>query len=1175
MKVFEEPYNSLVELIELKNNLLCGKDNFELSGCIEPIKPSIINGLSHNKTLVIARDDVRARELSNKYNGYSDDGVMFPAKDVMFYQADIRGNALTKERIAALKSILGEEKTTIFVSVDALINCMPSKELFSNNSLRIKVGDTIDLISYEKMLVSLGYDKEEEVEHPGEFAVRGGIVDIYPLTMEKPIRIELFGDEIDSIRVFSIENQRSIEKLTDAVIYPASEVMLTSNDIDKGLELIEEDASKLYDKLRSEFKTEEAARLRKSTDRIIDEISQGWGLMELESHLTYFVDKTYSILDYLPDDALIVFDDARGFREELNIREAEFLDSMTRRLEKGYLLLKQLSMMKSPDEIISKLKRFNKLILSTLDTKISDITIKKNYYVKANSITSYSGSFEGLVKDLSKYKKNRTKVIITSASRTKAKRFALDLQERDLNAYYSEKEDVEVQGGEVLVTVSDIDRGYELPDINYVLITENDIFGSKAVVKKKRKKKFTGEKFNSLQELKVGDYVVHENHGVGIYRGLEKLEIGNAVKDYIKIEYAKNGNLYIPASSFDMIQKYGSSESKKPKLNTLGTSAWTKTKESVKSAVGEVAKELVELYALRERDNGFVFGKDTIWQKEFEETFPYEETRGQEEAIEAVKKDMESPKIMDRLICGDVGFGKTEIAIRGAFKAVQDNKQVVMLCPTTVLAQQHYNTFSQRMKDYPITIELLSRFRTPSEQKDTIEGLKSGRVDIVIGTHRVLSKDVSYKDLGLLVIDEEQRFGVAHKEKIKALKKNVDVISMTATPIPRTLHMSLTGIRDMSLLEEAPVDRMPIQTFVFEYNEEMVRDAILRELHRQGQVYYVYNRVNTIAEMAASIEKLVPEANVKYAHGRMSEKRLEEIMSDFVNGEIDILISTTIIEIGLDIPNVNTMIIHDADRLGLSQLYQLRGRIGRSNRMAYAFFMYKKDRMLREEAEKRLSAIKEFSDLGSGFKIALRDLEIRGAGNMLGKDQHGHMEAVGYDLYCKMLSDALKTEKGETEVLEYNAEIDIDIDAYIPDSYIKSGVHKLDIYKRISELGSDDNYDAMLEELVDRFGEVPRSVLNLMYVAKVKYNAQKAYVTKISQKGDIITISMYNKARLNPTKIPSLVEKYYPDITFSANPSNPEFVYDTRIEGAAHEKNIHDKLLGFLIDLQDIRDDKG
>ncbi|HAQ52123.1 MAG TPA: transcription-repair coupling factor, partial [Lachnospiraceae bacterium] len=524
---------------------------------------------------------------------------------------------------------------------------------------------------------------------------------------------------------------------------------------------------------------------------------------------------------------------------------------------------------------------------------------------------------------------------------------------------------------------------------------------------------------------------------------------------------------------------------------------------------------------------------------------------------------------------GDVGFGKTEIAIRGAFKAVQDNKQVVMLCPTTVLAQQHYNTFSQRMKDYPITIELLSRFRTPSEQKDTIEGLKSGRVDIVIGTHRVLSKDVSYKDLGLLVIDEEQRFGVAHKEKIKALKKNVDVISMTATPIPRTLHMSLTGIRDMSLLEEAPVDRMPIQTFVFEYNEEMVRDAILRELHRQGQVYYVYNRVNTIAEMAASIEKLVPEANVKYAHGRMSEKRLEEIMSDFVNGEIDVLISTTIIEIGLDIPNVNTMIIHDADRLGLSQLYQLRGRIGRSNRMAYAFFMYKKDRMLREEAEKRLSAIKEFSDLGSGFKIALRDLEIRGAGNMLGKDQHGHMEAVGYDLYCKMLSDALKTEKGETEVLEYNAEIDIDIDAYIPDSYIKSGVHKLDIYKRISELGSDDNYDAMLEELVDRFGEVPRSVLNLMYVAKVKYNAQKAYVTKISQKGDIITISMYNKARLNPTKIPSLVEKYYPDITFSANPSNPEFVYDTRIEGAAHEKNIHDKLLGFLIDLQDIRDDKG
>jgi len=1175
MKVFEEPYNSLVELIELRNELSEGKASYELSGCIESIKPSVINGMAHKKTLVIARDEVRARELSNKYNAYSDDGVMFPAKDVMFYQADIRGNALTKERIAALKSLLGKGKTTIFASVDSLINCMPSKSFFSDNSIKIKVGDTIDLTHYEKLFVSLGFDKEEEVEHPGEFAVRGGIVDIYPLTMEKPIRIELFGDEIDSIRLFSIENQRSIEKLKSAVIYPASEVMLSQDDIDRGLKLIEEDANNLYEKLRSEFKTEEAYRIRKTTDRVIDEIKQGWGLQELESHLPYFVDKTYSILDYLPEDALIIFDDARGFREELKVREEEFIDSMTRRLEKGYLLPRQLSMMKTPDEIISKLKRFNKLILSILDTRISDISIKKSFYIKANSITSYGGSFEKLVKDLTKCKKNKTRVIITSASRTKAKRFALDLQERDLNAYYSEKEKVEVKGGEVLVTVCGIDRGYELPDLNYVVITENDIFGSKAVVKKKRKKKFTGERFSSLQELNVGDYVVHENHGVGIYRGLEKLEIGKALKDYIKIEYAKNGNLYIPASSFDVIQKYGGSQSKKPKLNTLGTSAWAKTKANVSNAVSEVAKELVELYALREKENGFVFSKDTVWQKEFEETFPYEETRGQEEAIEAVKRDMESPKIMDRLICGDVGFGKTEIAIRGAFKAVQDNKQVVMLCPTTVLAQQHYNTFSQRMKDYPITVDLLSRFRTPSEQKKTIEGLKSGKVDIVIGTHRVLSKDVEYKDLGLLVVDEEQRFGVNHKEKIKALKKNVDVISMTATPIPRTLHMSLTGIRDMSLLEEAPVDRMPIQTFVFEYNEEMVRDAILRELHRQGQVYYVYNRVNTIAEMAASIEKLVPEANVAYAHGRMSEKRLEEIMSDFVNGEIDVLISTTIIEIGLDIPNVNTMIIHDADRLGLSQLYQLRGRIGRSNRMAYAFFMYKKDRMLKEEAEKRLSAIKEFSDLGSGFKIALRDLEIRGAGNMLGKVQHGHMEAVGYDLYCKMLSSAVKAEKGDEEALEYNVEIDIDIDAYIPDTYIKSGINKLDIYKRISEMATDKDYDSMIEELVDRFGEIPKSVLNLMYVAKLKYNAGKAYVTKISQNGDIILISMYNKAKLNPDKIPGLVEKYYPEITFSANPTNPEFVYDIKKEGSTREKTIQEKLLTFLVDLQDIRDDRG
>ena len=568
---------------------------------------------------------------------------------------------------------------------------------------------------------------------------------------------------------------------------------------------------------------------------------------------------------------------------------------------------------------------------------------------------------------------------------------------------------------------------------------------------------------------------MHESHGLGVYKGIEKVEVDKVVKDYIKIGYRDGGNLYVLATGLDAIQKYASSDAaKKPKLNKLGTQEWTKTKSRVKAAVNEVAKDLVELYAIRQQKKGFIFSKDTVWQQEFEEMFPFEETGDQLLAIEATKNDMESPHIMDRLICGDVGYGKTEIAIRAAFKAVQDGKQVAYLVPTTILAQQHYNTFLQRMKDFPVRVEMMSRFRTAGEIKKTIEGLKKGLVDIVIGTHRLLSTDVVYKDLGLLVIDEEQRFGVRHKEKIKQIKDDVDVLTLTATPIPRTLHMSLVGIRDMSVLEEAPGERQPIQTYVMEYNEEMVREAIVRELSRQGQVYYVYNRVNNIEEITSYVARLVPEANVAFAHGQMKEHQLEKIMFQFINGEIDVLVATTIIETGLDISNVNTMIIHDSDAMGLAQLYQLRGRVGRSNRTSYAFLMYKKDKMLKEIAEKRLQAIREFTDLGSGFKIAMKDLEIRGAGNLLGERQHGHMAAVGYDLYCKMLNEAVKTLKGMKKIEDdFDTYVDMDVDAFIPSEYIVNEVQKLEIYKRIASLENESECDDMRKELKDRFGTVP------------------------------------------------------------------------------------------------------
>ena len=644
----------------------------------------------------------------------------------------------------------------------------------------------------------------------------------------------------------------------------------------------------------------------------------------------------------------------------------------------------------------------------------------------------------------------------------------------------------------------------------------------------------------------------------------EKIEVDKILKDYIKIEYAGGSNLYILATQLEMIQKYAGKDAKKPKLNRLGGQEWTKTKTKVRGAVKEIAADLVKLYALREEKNGFVYGPDTVWQREFEELFPFEETQDQFLAIEDTKRDMESTKIMDRLICGDVGYGKTEVAIRAAFKAVQEGKQVAYLAPTTILAQQIFNTFSQRMKDFPVNIDLMCRFRSSSEMKKTVEGLKKGQVDIVVGTHRILSKDVEFKDLGLLVVDEEQRFGVAHKEKIKQLKTNVDVLTLTATPIPRTLHMSLIGIRDMSVLEEPPMDRLPIQTYVLEYNEEMVREAINRELARDGQVFYVYNKVKDIDEVTTKIQALVPEANVAFAHGQMKEHELEKIMYRFINGEIDVLVSTTIIETGLDISNVNTMIIHDADNMGLSQLYQLRGRVGRSNRTAYAFLMYRRNKLLKEVAEKRLAAMKEYSELGSGFKIAMRDLEIRGAGNLLGAEQSGHMEAVGYDLYCKMLNEAVKEAKGDVVEEKFDTAIDINTNAYIPPTYISNELQKLDVYKRIAGIETEEETEEMLEELIDRFGEPPKSVQNLLTIARLKFYAHSLYIKEVGQKGNDLKLVMYEKAKINPMMIPEVVQKYAPFLKFTADANNPYFVYTLNVNSKEKGKDVLEVLKSLL-----------
>ena len=799
--------------------------------------------------------------------------------------------------------------------------------------------------------------------------------------------------------------------------------------------------------------------------------------------------------------------------------------------------------------------------------------VRSVYSLQVKTVNPYNSSFELLTRDLKKLKRTGYRVILVSGSRTRAKRLAEDLRDYDLSSFYSEEMERQVNPGEIMVTCGYIAEGYEYPMLKFTVISESDIFGKKK--KKKKRKTYEGKKIQEFAELKPGDYVVHENHGLGIYQGIEKVEVDAVTRDYMKISYADGGILYIPATQMDLIQKYAGADAKPPKLNKLGTPQWKKTKGQVKKAVQLIAKDLVKLYATRQQTDGYVYGQDTVWQREFEEMFPFEETEDQLRAIEDTKKDMESTKIMDRLICGDVGYGKTEIAIRAAFKAVQEGKQVVYLVPTTILAQQHYNTFIQRFKDFPVRVDLMSRFRTQAQQKKTVEDLKKGLVDIVIGTHRVLSKDIGYKDLGLLIIDEEQRFGVTHKEKIKKLRENIDVLTLTATPIPRTLHMSLIGIRDMSVLEEAPMDRMPIQTYVMEYNDEMVREAMERELARGGQVYYVYNRVENIADVALRVQKLVPDARVSYAHGQMNEHQLEDIMYDFINGDIDVLVSTTIIETGLDIANANTMIIQDADRFGLSQLYQLRGRVGRSNRMAYAFLLYQRDKMLKEVAEKRLAAIREFTDLGSGFKIAMRDLEIRGAGNLLGESQSGHMAAVGYDLYCKMLNEAVSQLKGEKEEADYATTIDLDIDAFIPESYIKNEYQKLDIYKRIATIETEEEMDDMTEELIDRFGDLPKKVQQLLHIAALKSLAHSAYITAIEQKGKDYKFILYEKANLDPAKIPALLKKYGNNMIFKAE-TVPYFLYQKKgRSGKEKGENVLQMLREIIESIRELRLDQG
>ena len=1158
----ENPLLELQEYDNLVQALKSGKGPLQVTGTLDSQKVHLMYELGEASAfawkLVVTYDDTRAKEIYDDLRSFTSRVWLYPAKDLLFYSADIHGNLMARQRIAVLRRLMEDREGVVVTTMDGLMDHLLPLKYLREQSITVESGQVIDLDVWKERLIAMGYERVAQVDGMGQFSIRGGIVDIFPLTEEVPVRIELWDDEVDSIRTFDLESQRSVEQLENITIYPAAEVVLSADQLAAGIRRLEKE-EKTYEKaLREQHKPEEAHRIHTIIGELRSGLDEGWRIGGLDAYIRYFCPDTVSFLEYFPQGESVIFlDEPARLKEKGETVELEFRESMVHRLEKGYLLPGQTELLYPAAEILARMQKPYAVMLTGLDQKLPGMKVNQKFSIDVKNVNSYQNSFEILIKDLTRWKKEGYRVILLSASRTRASRLASDLREYDLRAYCPDGQEGEsgnaggegsgsadtgnpgavntsvrkVRPGEILVTYGNLHRGFEYPLLKFVFITEGDMFGVEKKRKRRKKTNYQGKAIQSFTELSVGDYVVHEEHGLGIYKGIEKVERDKVIKDYIKIEYGDGGNLYLPATRLESIQKYAGAEAKKPKLNKLGGTEWNKTKTRVRGAVQEIARDLVKLYAARQEKAGFQYGTDTVWQREFEELFPYDETDDQMDAIDAVKKDMESRRIMDRLICGDVGYGKTEVALRAAFKAVQDSKQVVYLVPTTILAQQHYNTFVQRMKDFPVRVDMLSRFCTPARQKRTLEDLRKGMVDIVIGTHRVLSKDMQFKDLGLLIIDEEQRFGVAHKEKIKHLKENVDVLTLTATPIPRTLHMSLAGIRDMSVLEEPPVDRTPIQTYVMEYNEEMVREAINRELARNGQVYYVYNRVTDIDEVAGRVQALVPDAVVTFAHGQMREHELERIMADFINGEIDVLVSTTIIETGLDIPNANTMIIHDADRMGLSQLYQLRGRVGRSNRTSYAFLMYKRDKLLREEAEKRLQAIREFTELGSGIKIAMRDLEIRGAGNVLGAEQHGHMEAVGYDLYCKMLNQAVLALKGETlEEDSYDTVVECDIDAYIPGRYIKNEYQKLDIYKRISAIETEEEYMDMQDELMDRFGDIPRSVENLLKIASIRALAHQAYVTEVVINRQEVRLTMYQKAKLQVEKIPDMVRSYKGDL---------------------------------------------
>ena len=1140
-----EPLISSEEFIELESYIKGDKHPIEIEGLSESGKSYVINGIyevSDKPVVIITNSDMEAKNLYEDLNLYLSNVYYFPAKEIVFYNVDAISGDLRWARLKVIKEILNnKDKKIIVTSVDAITALYTPRQKYLNYSITIKNGDEVDLKDISKKLIECGYERVEVVEGKGEFSFRGGILDVFPPTAVYPYRIELFGDEIDSIRTFNIESQRSIEKVKSIEIFPAKEVIVDEEAKKSANDKMISELDSIIEKSNNK-NNDQVDKIKRIINKNLEMLNETSTFETVDSYLPFFYEDMESLFDYL-DGYTFIIDDLKRCEGKIQSIYYEFNENYLAFLQRGDILPSQNKLLIDKEELFIKLERTDVITLSPFDSK-SDILFPITS-IELNQITSnsYNGQLDLLIEDIKTRKSKGFRTLILAGTRTRGERLVKTLRERDVESVYKDQVD-NIELGQAVVTFGNLIKGFEYPDLKVCVISDKEVFGEakKSLPKKTNKKKGVG-KITSFAELKPGDYVVHANHGIGVFKGIKQIDIAGNTRDYLDIVYDKGDKLYVPVDQLDLVQKYIGSEGKTPKINKLGSNDWQKAKAKVRKSINEIAEDLVKLYAARATLKGYKYSKDTEWQMQFEDEFPYEETPDQLTSLEEIKHDMESDKPMDRLLCGDVGYGKTEVAIRAAFKAVMDGKQVAFLVPTTILAEQHYKNLKKRFSDFPVKIDMISRFRTAKQQKATLQALKEGNVDILIGTHRLVSKDISFKDLGLLIVDEEQRFGVAQKEKIKSLKKNVDVLTLSATPIPRTLHMSLTGVRDISVIETPPEERYPIQTYVVEQNDQLIRDAILREVGREGQVYFVYNRVQNIDSMANYIRDLVPECKVGIMHGKMTEKELETEMIAFMNKEYDVLVCTTIIETGIDISNVNTMIVHDADKMGLSQLYQLRGRVGRTNRTAYAYLMYRRDKVLNEVSEKRLQTIREFTEFGSGFKIAMRDLEIRGAGNILGKSQHGHMEAVGYDLYCKMLNEAVKKCKGEeVPEEEYETSVEIKVDAFIPVSYIKNEFQKLDIYKRIAELETEDEKTDMIDELVDRFGEPPKSVMNLLNIAILKAKAHEAFIMEVASKKEQLQFAMYPQAKIDVEGIPKLIASMGRKLRFVPG-AKPYFVY--------------------------------